>query len=208
MIKVGNSEGTFGLLVTKKIAGKAEPCLLSCFHVLCGDDLNDQYVDFNASTASETKVTLGHSKIAEVVEGKLNGKIDGALAKITLPTLADPTIDHPYISAPKGGIMPIGQIHIDRPTTLYLCGGKTQHRRGVVRAYDTDASIKFGLHVFKLEKLIVTERMSDKGDSGAAVFGEDGKIVGLLVADSKHKSYIQPIVPLISQLKFEINYLP
>ncbi|UII31181.1 S1 family peptidase [Fulvivirga ulvae] len=203
-INVGKSEGTFGLLVKKDINGKTETCILSCFHVLCGDDLCNNYLQFDPALAKSSDVIYNGSPIAKVVEGMLNHAVDGALAVTT--TNLNKVIEHPYISAPKHGVLPISQVHINTPTTLYLTGAKTRSRRAVVDSYDADARIRFGDQVLTMENLIITERMSDKGDSGAAVFSVEGKVVGLLIADSKTKSYIQPILPLISQLKFEIDY--
>lgn len=205
-IAVGDSPGTLGLIVESQINGVKETCLLSCFHVLCGKDFSDSYREFDKNSATDTSVMYGGKKIATVVKGKINSDIDGALA-IVEPTIPfDTESNHPYIKAPKIGIKILNKDDVNNNTILYISGSKTK-ARGSVRMHTSSAKIKFGHHVVKFDDLIVTDKLSVKGDSGAPLFTDKGEVVGLLVGDSDTKSFIQPILPLITQLNFMIKYL-
>jgi len=203
LIKRAKSKGTVGLIVKKRVNGKEVHCILSCYHVLCGPEMKEGNYVFNENTKHDKTVLLNDQPIGQVHKGHINKSIDGALAVIE--TDFNPKADHIY-SAPRIGIKKIKKEDADKSIRLYMAGGVSINSFGDVDSHRMDVKLEHNGDVFELEDIIVTSRMSTKGDSGAVVFDKKGMVVGLLVADGKTRSYVQPISRLINELNFEIEY--
>ena len=203
-LTVGNVSGTFGLVVEKEIGGAMKDCVLSCFHVMCDPEFDSDDHTFKPSMPPR-EVSVGGTVIGEVISGKLTPLVDGALAVIT--GTVNTQIDHNVIVAPKGGVRVIDKEEIDSAEVLYCSGGASNKQSGNVKAYKVNATIHHKNKTFDLQNLVVTQKLSDQGDSGAPVVAKDGRIVGIVVANSKTKSYIQPIKELLRQLECKLKLI-
>lgn len=56
----------------------------------------------------------------------------------------------------------------------------------------------------RLSEMILTERLSKPGDSGAPVVTEDGKLIGFIYAGSNETTVVMPIKPVLDAFKVEL----
>lgn len=205
--------GTIGLKVRRRNAdGSTDFFVLSCYHVLCSPEIRKGEFTFVPSGASASAVVSpgvldnGGDVIADVVEGKLSILIDAAIAMLRSPHLVDATIAE--MSRPPIGIATLVKSD-ENVTTLKLSGRTSGIRKGMVKDVCTVANITYDvIGKFNIIDVIMTSKMSDPGDSGAAVLNLSNEVVGILVASNKRYSYVIPINRIIDpqNLNLEICF--
>jgi hypothetical protein len=198
--------GTIGLKVNKN----GVPHLLSCYHVLCPHELQQRQLTFPSGKKAvilSPGLIDGNSRteIAEVTEGYLDDLIDAAIAKLKDDTILQ-NIYYKENWIPNG-TLPLTPDHTRRKINVKLVGRTSGRREGflvdhfqqVVFLDDYPAGTKDRLH-----HLIITTKISDKGDSGATVIDSDNKVIGLLVGDNDTYSFVIPINTIFSRMDLQL----
>lgn len=210
--KDSKATGTIGLMVYKN--NENTPYLLSCYHVLCSNEMKSGdaiYVKDKSKDATIISPSKTDSKndqtyaIAEVSEGILNHQMDVALAKISEQNLLQ-NVFYNY-NGRVNGITHISSGDI-RKRKVYLFGRSSGKSSGVIKDnYQGLVYLKGypekALKGGELWNLIVTSKISEKGDSGAAVVDANNRVIGILVGGNSKSSYVIPISTIIN--KFNIN---
>lgn len=202
--------GTIGLKVCRTNgAGEKTYYILSCYHVMCPAELASGYTNFQGQKIGSTQVVSPSLQdgdglpIGNVVDGCIDGYIDAAIAELSNANAVDEAIadmtNSPLI---------IGSITTEdeNQTDLKLSGRTSGLTYGKVIAASTTAVVTYpGIRDTKLYDVIMTEKMSVAGDSGAAVLTLFGQVVGLLVASNNQYSYVVPITSIIHPDKLNIE---
>ncbi|MEI6949605.1 hypothetical protein V9K67_20625 [Paraflavisolibacter sp. H34] len=210
-IHAGDS-GTIGMKVFR---GK-DPFFVSCYHVLCGPELNaEKYFLRNHSPDPARSVIspsgqdsgLPEDKIGEVVEGYIDEFTDCALARLSDSfLLADKPWSH--LTAPME-TRDLSSDDVKKQLQLSIYGRSSGYRTGNLKFLHTDCDVEYTIRnraqYLKLSGLIQTSRLSEGGDSGAPVCDPDGFIVGMIVATSSADSFIIPINRVLSYLNVTIK---
>ena len=211
-----NTSGTIGLKVYKN--GKPEtPYLLSCFHVLCAPELKKRQTVFksdNDINSSYVIVSPGIKDavdksncvpIATVTEGYLKRNLDVAIAKLN----NDAVLANSYYNdngSPKG-FYKVNSKDVTDKMDVYLVGktsgtdyGKLRDNyRAIVYFKDYPAE-----KINHLQGLIVTDKISKPGDSGASVTNDKNEVIGILVGSNSKQSFLIPISTILNQLHLSI----
>lgn len=209
--KGSKAMGTIGLKVFKN--NDNTPYLLSCYHVLCSTELNANLSVFNNTSlnADLSIVSPGTidckekppEPIATVSEGMLNNHIDAALAKLNEDNLLENKF-YDY-NGRVNGIISLTSNDVKIKRKVYLFGRTSGRKKGVVIdnyhgiVYFDDYP-KDTLKDGEMWNLILTSKISQKGDSGAAVVDSNNKIIGLLVGSNTKYSIVIPIRTIINKL--------
>ncbi len=83
-------------------------------------------------------------------------------------------------------------------------GRTTGYTEGVINTLDATIEVGYGSNVAVFEQQILTNDMSDPGDSGSLIVSEDNRAVGLLFAGSSSVTVINPIAAVLSALNIKI----
>ncbi len=207
-----NNGGTIGLKVYRETNGSKEYYLLSCYHVLCAPELQNNITEVNYSEEDEKSVICpaledGGTKediLGNVTEGSLNFELDIALAKISKSQLA-PQITFPDIIAPLA-TAEISDSDIEDGRVVYLAGKSSGYQKGYLRSYTPNKRITYNNnYTIYLNGLYSTTKMSTFGDSGAALFYEDGTVIGIVVASSARSTYVIPVSRIEKRIKIKVS---
>lgn len=121
------------------------------------------------------------------------------------------TIDHPedevdaFLNLPADAGQRIRREPIGRTETLTKSGRTTGVRSGEVLATSASVRVRIGESGVLFRDQIVTESMSQPGDSGSAVFDGKGALVGLLFAGSDQATILNRIANVESRLGVEMG---
>ena len=207
---VENGAGTIGLKVFRpNTNGGKDFFILSCYHVLCAEELNNGITDFkNSQSTNRLVVSPAHedgfpSTMGEVQEGLISDKIDAAIARLNVPnTLSAGIAD--MGNAPLT-IRQVSQEDENR-LTVKLSGRTSGFRSGDVIDSCTFVSINYPvIGTKKIHDVIMTTKMSDPGDSGACVLDLFDGVIGLIVASNSKYSYVIPIKTILDKDNLNIN---
>ena len=203
--------GTIGLKVYKD----GIPYLLSCYHVLCAPEMEKGTVEFNSNANSPqsnivispgTKDGDNNQEIAEVTEGYLSNHVDVAIARLKDVTY----LDNEYYknNGKPQGLLKLTHEHTSKQISVKLFGKTSGMKRG--RLIDHYQEIVYfndypDNTIKELYGLIVTEKISGSGDSGATVLNRRNEIIGLLVGGNDNNSYVIPIDRIFNKLRLDNN---
>lgn len=127
----------------------------------------------------------------------------------TGPNLVDAAVAKPINDEIiEDAIMNIGAVSGTREAVVGLkvrkSGRTTGYTEGVINTLDATIEVGYGSNVAVFEQQILTNDMSDPGDSGSLIVSEDNKAVGLLFAGSTTVTVINPISAVLSALNITI----
>ena len=204
--------GTIGLKVYKN----GIPHLLSCYHVLCEPEMNNEITTFSSGSSVTNTITVvspgtredgaNCKEIAEITEGVLNNSLDVALARLKDNNdLVNEYFNH---NGTPNGRVELTTEDTSGKITVKLFGRTSEKRRGKLTDHYQDI-VYFNNYpsgtISELHGLIVTEKISEPGDSGATVVNNQNEIIGLLVGSNSKKSYLIPINRIFRKLKLDKN---
>ena len=209
-----DSTGTLGLIVFKD----NQPHLLSCYHVLCAQELERGDMKFDPSHPIGAATIISPSRedetkdneftpLGPVIDGELDPFLDGAIASI------DPTVDVRQnicsINRIPKAPLSITQAHADNHHPVMAVGRTSGTLRGTIVTHDTACDIEYDIKgkvvIFSLEHIILADLGAAAGDSGSAVIDYDNNVVGILIATNGHLSCIVPIGRLLTRFKITLN---
>lgn len=127
----------------------------------------------------------------------LDNLVDGAVAKPINP------------DAFTGEIRGIGQVSGTKAATLGMrvrkSGRTTDYTEGTVTLLNATVNVAYGAKVARFTSQVITEAMSQGGDSGSLIVdGTDNKAVGLLFAGSSVATIFNPINAVLDALQVNI----
>lgn len=207
--------GTIGFKAVSRDPANTRQYLLSCYHVLCNNELMGGQVNVdNATNEDGFRVVTpefqetGSAPFAFIRQGILDGQIDAAVAELIRPELLN-NIVFTTSFIPRTAVI-IGEFHVDTKYQVLLAGRTSCRQQGFILSDFTNVKVQYfnasGALVKEqqFEGVIKTCKISTFGDSGAPVVDLNGNAVGLLFASDDEYSYILPILRVFSRfnLKF------
>ncbi|HLF64184.1 MAG TPA: hypothetical protein VI603_10540 [Saprospiraceae bacterium] len=200
--------GTIGL----KVRRKDKLYLLSCYHVLCPAEFKKGQSEFPGGTDSKV-ISPGeiHRKkepqiIGHVTEGRFDNFIDAAIAELTEDgkSLINQYFDNNGV--PKG-IRVVSAKDAKARILVKLVGKTSKLQLGnLVHHYQKVTFFpKSPAGLDRLFDLIVTSKISDKGDSGATVVDASNNVIGMLVGGNDNHSYVIPINTILNRMNLTID---
>jgi hypothetical protein len=203
------AKGTLGIKVYREnVNGSKTDFLLSCYHVFCSTELSNGTKVFASSNNDSivAEVNGKEGEIAKVVEGEINAKLDAALSEIKSGVSVDNHLKG-FLGMPKYGIRLITNQEVIDETTVFTYGARTKKAiSGTVISRAANPKIEVNGEKMQFENVIPVTKISVKGDSGAMVVDDQGKIVGIIFASDSKTSYIVPILEIITHFKIKIYY--
>lgn len=212
-----SGSGTLGLKVWKE--GKTY--FLSCYHVLCAPELNDEQFDFSplnslgdttvVSPSVEDGGATGNEplELGRVTEGCLNGQLDCAIALIENSA----SVTDRICKIDKPPLLPL-TITDDHATHRYpvkSVGRTTGIISGAIQEAAARCEINYWIKgkwkTVSISGLVRTDQLTDGGDSGAPVVDEENNIVGIIIANSASFTYIVPIQRILSKFSVTLNQI-
>lgn len=209
-----DSTGTLGLIVYRD----KQPYLLSCYHVLCAQELDRGDQVFKPANAAGKRDVISPSRedetgnnkglvLGSVVDGELNHMLDGAIAEL------NPTVDYRdsicSINRVPSGILSVRKSHADNHHPLRAVGRTSGIMKGTIVTHDTECDVDYDINgqiqTITLKHVILTDQHGRSGDSGAGVIDYDNKIIGILVAANGPLSCIVPIGRLLTRFNISLN---
>jgi hypothetical protein len=129
--------------------------------------------------------------------------------KSTGPNLVDAAVAKPVNDEIiENAIMNIGEVQgtVDAVVGMAVkkSGRTTGYTEGRINTLDATIEVGYGSNVAVFEQQILTNDMSDPGDSGSLVLDEQNRAVGLLFAGSSSVTVINPIDAVLSLLNITI----
>lgn len=222
-----NAYGSAGIRV--KSQSSEQYYLLSCFHVLCFDQIqngmfnNTTEVEYVPSSAEALQATIpgflyrSKNNVDPVLTGKLikgvySSVMDAALVEIQQSDLDNTTFtgtDGKNITLSATDTVSLDQLNENDLVVCYGCvSGSTA---GHIKAIDggiVDITVKGpnGNMPMRLSGLLYCSQISADGDSGAPVFTAGGKLIGIIVAgDNSSCSYVLPYEYIVNRLHVTLN---
>ncbi len=207
--KSRQSTGTLGLKVQKKNSNLGDPkYILSCYHVLCSEELGMNELSFKSDSSSATIFAPGPKDgagelIAHVKEGALSPTMDAAIAMIDNNILVDSI---PYETFEKPTEIRKLNDNDEKTLSVKLIGRTSNVQFGRVIENWTFTNLKYSNSNLKhsISGVIMTTKISKSGDSGAAVFDREGKVIGIVVSGNSKYTYIIPITRIFNNLNLEL----
>ncbi len=200
--------GTMGLKLFAWQNNQKDYYLLSCYHVLCAQALTQQITAVEDTTIEvivPSQQDNGGQVIGKVKRGKLDATHDFALVALDNPAFLNNKI-YGHNNAPNGTT--VVSSFDNNTRVVYLAGRTSEGQHGRITAHLWEGRIQFTSDFAPMMRGVVqTTRISDKGDSGAAVVDTEGRVVGLLIADDEANqfSYILPINQFLSDHNLTID---
>lgn len=183
-------------------------CLMTCFHVLLGDykrdgkfPLSDQ-IEVFADCPSNSKEGNPYKRQVrsglKVIEGQYNGFYDYAM--VVLP--ADASFNNIVYETRFSDYYLIENLKNLVNETVTIAGATSGLQKGKVLHVKASLPVNDG-HV--CYNVVVAERLSSGGDSGAPVIDKNGKLVGIVVAgDNETSTLILPVTFLFTLLDYKL----
>jgi conflict system pore-forming effector with SLATT domain/trypsin-like peptidase len=203
------NSGTLGLIVFRN----KTPFLLSCYHVLCGPELERKKVEFTATNAAGSAVITSPSKpdgspnirIATVTEGLLNDQLDAAIAEIEDPV----NITGMICGSDKTPttILPITNDHERDGLVVKAVGRTSGSGQGTIQSSAINCDIDYGDGIGKItmRSLVCTDLPFTGGDSGAALLDTNNNVIGIIVAVMGQLTYAIPIQRILSKFSLTLT---
>ncbi|GAA4001688.1 hypothetical protein GCM10022247_22980 [Allokutzneria multivorans] len=194
--------GTLGVLVTDRL-GSGEVLGLTSFHVACVDDgwaIGDELTHPSRVDGGRCPDDVCGS----LARGALSSKVDAALIRFRSGSATEPAIV---------GIGPItGHAAARIGAPVRKRGRSTGLTAGVVVSVDATVQLDYGagLGVRRMRDQVRVEvaagRFGDRGDSGAAVVDQSGRVIGLHFAGNQGGTvgYANPIEPVLAELFVDV----
>ncbi|MFB9905172.1 hypothetical protein [Allokutzneria oryzae] len=194
--------GTLGVLVTDRL-GSGEVLGLTSFHVACVDDgwtIGDQMTHPSRVDGGR----CAEDVCGSLARGALSSRVDGALIGLAP--------GRPYAPA----IVGIGRVCGHTPARVGAPvrkrGRSTGLTAGLVVSVDATVQLDYGngLGVRRMRDQVRVEvaggRFGDRGDSGAAVVDQSGRVVGLYFAGNQCGTvgYANPIDRVLTELVVDV----
>ena len=212
--------GSLGMVVYREDKdGNRTHYLLSCFHVLCSSEFRNKLTKVSENkfhgdpgvvcpSLFDDRNRASENIVADMSEGIITSFVDAAIAKIRrkdaiseLKGLKKPIEVYDLVAEDEDNLTVHMRGRVSTPTSKITKSGKVKHMH-------SNPTI---LYVFPnnivqrdMKRLIQTEKISDRGDSGGPVFTEDGKLIGIIVAGSSEYSYIIPIKHIMNRLDVRV----
>jgi hypothetical protein len=200
--------GTIGLKVFKD--GKSY--ILSCYHVLCSTELKNRVFHITPTTPISDRTVISPGikdegsqtdRIAMVMEGKIHDFMDCAIAALNDDVDVGPRICR--IDREPAGTLVIGTEHTQPRLTVFMSGRTSGFRSAQIKSSFTSTDITYSIGPITISGLIATTPLAQEGDSGAVVFDEDCKVVGIVVAASPSDTYIIPIERILTEFQIQLK---
>lgn len=171
--------------------------LLTNFHVVCPDYLTTAVPDIsipkNVQLPADTNVCMSGDIVGQLTCANLNNSADLAIIELSDQGGFDNTLPNAVvlpIGSPSNSNDIVSEIIIDKNNYIdkfvYMYGARSQTTSSgritgwgpVPIRYFNDGS------TLNMQGIIITERISIKGDSGSIVYDGANKIVGILIGDN------------------------
>lgn len=200
--------GTIGLKVFKD----NKSYILSCYHVICSTELSENVFTVTPTSASGDRTVISPgirdqgteaNVIGKVTEGKFNEFMDCAIAELNDDLDVKRRICR--IDQEPSGTIIIRSEHTKPRLTVFMSGRTSQFRSAKIKSAYTSTDVTYSFGKFTLNGLISTTPLAKEGDSGAVVFDEDCKVVGIVVARSSSDTYIIPIGAILTAFKVKLK---
>lgn len=196
--------GTLGL----RLRDSQFDYVLSCYHVLCADLLAQHIWSFDGTRPMPVVVPgtgTTPTVIGDVIAGRFSQREDFALVRLNNPGQVS--------QLPNGFGTPFfdilsqpGSSHVGK--TAHMIGAFSNFQQGKILAPYQEGEYQVpGLPIQTMKGLIKTERIASEGDSGAAVFIQDGnrnRVVGLLIGFNTEASYVLQISEFCTAFNVDI----
>ena len=206
-----NIAGTIGVKVYKN----NQDYILSCYHVLCEPELNLGIDSFDINNANETGIIspgkldggLSTNVIGSISEGKINNYLDCAIGVLNNSGNVSENIC--LIDTAPNQVLIIDNSHVQEKYEIKIVGRTSGFQLGNITSSYCSATIEYFIkgkwETKFITGLIGTTRISDDGDSGAAVIDDFGNLIGIVVASAPYETYIIPIVPILSEFNISLT---
>jgi hypothetical protein len=203
--KDADSFGTRSVVVKKN----GDFYLLTCFHVLLkefkqsGIYLTGNNNELKAEYPSVIKNPSGKRirKDLQIIEGKYSPRYDFAVVKLSDQNDLINAFDNQFFN----GFYKSDDLDSLLHKEVSMAGAVSVMQKGKV--LDTKATIFVGDERARFENIVVTEKISTPGDSGAPVIDKENKIVGILIAgNDNNRSFILPIYNIVFQQGYFIDF--
>ncbi len=181
--------------------------LLTCFHVLLHDikqqgfyidNGDERYANYPNPKKNHQNIKIRKIKIKE---GFYNSFYDYATAILEN---SDDVVNS-FNAQRFKGFYDDSDIGILKGKNVTMVGSSSLMQRGLVQ--DMNAVIFIENNTFGFNNIIVSEKISTKGDSGAAVVDDDNKLVGIIIGGNDvNKSFILPIHKLVLNKDYLIDF--
>lgn len=203
-ISVSNDKAYGTRTIRLKKEGILDFYLMTCFHVL----IPERFKAIGIYTANDLQIEVsfpcenrkfgsGHVNKAHVVKGKYNNLYDYAIIE-----LKDKSDVFNGIGGKRfNGFYTFGQLATLLNKTVTMIGATSFKQQGKVM--ETHGSVSVANSSFEFNPVIVCERLSSGGDSGAPVVDENNKLVGYVIGgNKKNRTIILPVYNLFLQEGF------
>lgn len=182
--------------------------ILSCYHVLFANELNQGVKSINQATSNITVVsppfTGSSNKIGDVVQGQFSKRLDVAILKPT------PALKAKYEQ--EGFSTEWAYLRRDQEEVSYFKfkGSKSKKiKKPYLMNISTIQPVKFQIggnkEVVRMKGLIQMERAALEGDSGAAVYDYRDRIVGIIVAKDSKYCYAISAYTIFSKTEYSLK---
>jgi len=206
--------GTIGLRVKSTDPLDARIYLLSCYHVLCPQEIQNGQCNFKNTSNTDAYAVISPSlqdqagrplTLGFVREGTLGNNLDIALAEITSASLLDNRIYGTVLQPSR--MLLVTSAHARQDYEIRLTGRTSGLQKGYIDSAYTQLTLKYPTGtddssiVVEFRGVIKTCKISDPGDSGAAVYDRAGNIIGIVFASNSTFSYVLPLYQVFKKLK-------
>ncbi|MEO8569205.1 MAG: serine protease, partial [Ginsengibacter sp.] len=193
--------GTRGLLLTKD----KKQFLLTCYHVLLMEffpnkTLYEGLPSRLAEYPSSMTMPLVESNTGSIVYGCYDSNNDFAIVKVDNAN----ALVNGISSRRFKGFYDSNTLPSLLNKNVITAGAVTNMKQGKV--LDTNGKVILTNTGRRFENVVVTEKISKPGDSGAPVIDENNKVVGIIIAsDEFFRSYILPVHNLLILNSYRLN---
>ena len=198
-----SSFGTRSLILKNK---ENKDCLMTCFHVLLA-----KYMDQDKFQTSPSQMVFADSpspkrnpknailrKNIKVIEGRFNSYYDFDVTELPPKTrytnaFNDFVFKDYYLLEDLKSL--VGKV-------VTMGGAASSQQSGIVKDVQGSIDIEGG---YSYSNVVITEKISIGGDSGAPVVDQNGKLVGIVVAgDEQERTLVLPITYLFTLLDYQL----
>lgn len=195
--------GTLGVMVWDSDG----PLILSNNHVLANSSTNfsGKPVVFTPTLqpgpydgAIPVEDVIGNVERFVPLKRRGSNRFDAAVTRPASPDLLSPEI------LEIGTLSGVADPEIDMK--VIKSGRSSGVTRGIITVVDATVSVDYGDYALRFDRQVVTDLVSDGGDSGSVIVDGDRRVLGLLFAGSDEVTVFSPAAPLAKTLGF--SYTP